>query len=100
MGAPTDETQDPNQSYCFAQRSSSRTTNEGTISDLNTPLLVQALSETGQTANIPLNEHFFSAVNWGRALDSLKSRGEDCRNILGARVVESDLLWRYFVRES
>lgn len=96
----SDTIHDQNQSYCFVHRSSSRTTNEGTISDSNTASLVQVPTQSDISAEIILSEHFFSTINWGLTLSNLKSRGEQTRNILGARVIESDLPWRYFVKKS
>jgi hypothetical protein len=62
--------------------------------------LVQVPTQSDISAEIILSEHFFSTINWGLTLSNLKSRGEQTRNILGARVIESDLPWRYFVKKS
>lgn len=66
----------------MAQRSyySKKTTNEGTFSDTSVQQQSVAVKKIPINENIDseihLNEQFFSAVNWGRALESLKIKGE------------------------
>ena len=46
---------------------------------------------------VALNDAFFSGVNWNKTVEYLKQA--DDRNLLGLSVLESDILWRYFVSQ-
>lgn len=43
-----------------------------------------------------LNDQFFQAVSWSKSMEYLKNKQ---RNILGISTVETDIVWRYFVRQ-
>jgi len=46
---------------------------------------------------IKLDEKFFSKVCWAKAVNRIMIRPEK-RNFLGLHAVESDVLWRYFLK--
>ena len=91
---------DPNQSYSFINRSLSRTTNDATLNCETDSQSALHINQEDKLVEIQLNDSFFSGVNWMKALECLKCKNDQSRNVLGIKVVESDILWRYFKKQN
>ena len=78
-------------------RSISLTTNDQSITS-EYQQNSQGSDQKDRLVEIQLNDHYFSGVSWSKAVEQLKLKND--RNILGLQVADSDLLWRYFVRQT